>query len=466
MMLHDLRRLVTARWWPLLYWSALLMLALFLKWGHLVNQDEGLTLAGAWQVSQGLQPYRDFYDFITPGSYYFLAVVFKIFGPTYVVAKIFSLFLLLTSLYGVQRIAVQFSLGLWSWWPPLLWLLLSDHYVLINHNTYALVAAIWTIERALAAAGKTAVRWPSWLVVGLFAGATVMLHQARGAAVVAAVPWLALTFGVVPALAVIGGVALALLPLLAWPLPLLLQSLVVFPFAQYLPFNQTGMALLAALLGVYLGVALLSPSHWRDRRWVFLWGCGVLLLASNFSQADRFHLLPAVFPIGVLIATVAARQHSRWPALMAASGTAVLAVISIGFTAHRIASVGVRPFLQLRDPQLEQLVSRVQQTVAPEQPIFAAPFLPNLYFETQRRNPTRFNVLIYRHHPPAFFAEARASLEADPPPIILLNYYTTPEKFATFLPGNPVTDYIRQHYRYAETVNNIQVYRRVLAPVP
>ena len=463
-MLQDFRRIVASRWWPWFYWPALFLLAVFLKWGHLVNQDEGLTLAGAWQVSQGLQPYRDFYDFITPGSHYLLAGVFRMFGSTYVVAKVFSLFLLLLSLYGVRRITVWFASGPWSWWPSLLWLLLSDHYVLINHNTYALVAAVWAIERALAAAGKTAARWPSWLVAGLLAGATVMLHQARGAAVVAAVLWLALTFGVVPALAVIGGVALALLPLLAWPLPLLLQSLVAFPFVQYLPFNRTGMTLLGALVGVYLGVVLLSPSRWRDRRWVFLWGSGVLLLASNFSQADRFHLLPAIFPIGALIATVAIQWRSRWPALMAASGTAVLAVISIGFTAHRIASVGVRPFLQLRDPQLEQLVSRIQQTVAPQQPIFAAPFLPNLYFETQRRNPTRFNVLIYRHHPSAFFAAARASLEADPPPVILLNYYTTPEGFATFLPGNPVTDYIRQYYRYAETVNNIQIYRRTVPP--
>jgi hypothetical protein len=49
--------------------------------------DEGLTLVGAERVLNGAVPYRDFFSFFTPGSYYWFALQFKIFGDSILVAR-------------------------------------------------------------------------------------------------------------------------------------------------------------------------------------------------------------------------------------------------------------------------------------------------------------------------------------------------------------------------------------------
>jgi len=51
-----------------------------------IDLDEGIILQGAQRILDGQVLYRDFFSFFTPGSYYFLALVFRIFGDSYLVA--------------------------------------------------------------------------------------------------------------------------------------------------------------------------------------------------------------------------------------------------------------------------------------------------------------------------------------------------------------------------------------------
>jgi 4-amino-4-deoxy-L-arabinose transferase-like glycosyltransferase len=51
-----------------------------------VDPDEGIILQGAQRILDGQVPYRDFFSFYTPGSYYFFALVFRVFGNSYLVA--------------------------------------------------------------------------------------------------------------------------------------------------------------------------------------------------------------------------------------------------------------------------------------------------------------------------------------------------------------------------------------------
>ena len=50
-------------------------------------QDEGIVLQGAQRILEGQVLYRDFFSFYTPGSFYAMALLFKIFGSTYLVAR-------------------------------------------------------------------------------------------------------------------------------------------------------------------------------------------------------------------------------------------------------------------------------------------------------------------------------------------------------------------------------------------
>ena len=52
--------------------------------------DEGLALVGATRVAAGEAPYRDFWTLYSPGQYYTLALVLKIFGHSVLVARLYD----------------------------------------------------------------------------------------------------------------------------------------------------------------------------------------------------------------------------------------------------------------------------------------------------------------------------------------------------------------------------------------
>lgn len=51
-----------------------------------MDPDEGIILQGAQRILDGQVLYRDFFSFFTPGSYYLVALVLRVFGNSYVVA--------------------------------------------------------------------------------------------------------------------------------------------------------------------------------------------------------------------------------------------------------------------------------------------------------------------------------------------------------------------------------------------
>src|ERR1700674_3537469 len=63
-----------------------LYLGLFLRYTYL-DPDEGITLQGARRILQGQVLYRDFFEFVTPGSYYFLAMIFRFCGSSMLAAR-------------------------------------------------------------------------------------------------------------------------------------------------------------------------------------------------------------------------------------------------------------------------------------------------------------------------------------------------------------------------------------------
>src|SRR3989442_3578622 len=69
-----------------IFLSSLGYLLLFRRYTTL-DPDEGIVLQGAQRILQGQVLYRDFFSFFTPGSYYLLALLFKIFGDSFLVAR-------------------------------------------------------------------------------------------------------------------------------------------------------------------------------------------------------------------------------------------------------------------------------------------------------------------------------------------------------------------------------------------
>lgn len=68
--------------------------ALFLPMSLYPNiYDEGIILTGAVRVMAGQVPHRDFYANYGPAQFYILAILFKIFGPSILVERVFDIFL-------------------------------------------------------------------------------------------------------------------------------------------------------------------------------------------------------------------------------------------------------------------------------------------------------------------------------------------------------------------------------------
>src|SRR3989304_78006 len=97
--------------------------AMLLNFWHLpLSSDEGAILNGAWQMFNGKSLYKDFFSYIAPGSYYWTKWSFDILGPSYWSAKLFSLILLLLSMYAVYLIAMSLAqnrsvavMSAWLW---------------------------------------------------------------------------------------------------------------------------------------------------------------------------------------------------------------------------------------------------------------------------------------------------------------------------------------------------------------
>jgi len=85
--IRPVAKLFSERWTAILLFAcSCLYLLAFLK---VVNMepDEGIVLAGAQRILDGQLPYRDFFSFYTPGSFYLTALLFKVFGSSIVVAR-------------------------------------------------------------------------------------------------------------------------------------------------------------------------------------------------------------------------------------------------------------------------------------------------------------------------------------------------------------------------------------------
>lgn len=87
--------------------------------------DEGIVLTGAMRVAAGQIPHRDFYFIYGPAEIYILAGLFKVFGPSLLVERLFDLLikaLLVTSMYGIVASYCRRSIAVFVSVVTLLWL--------------------------------------------------------------------------------------------------------------------------------------------------------------------------------------------------------------------------------------------------------------------------------------------------------------------------------------------------------
>ena len=102
----------------------------------------------------------------------------------------------------------------------------------------------------------------------------------------------------------------------------------------------------------------------------------------------------------------------------------------------------------------DHLIATVEAQVAPDEPILALPFNPELYFLTGRRNPFRFANSALALRGEGELAAALATLEREPPRIV---FYRPGDKYETAA-ARVLIAHVRRHYELLESRGGFQIY--------
>jgi 4-amino-4-deoxy-L-arabinose transferase-like glycosyltransferase len=448
-----------------------------------VNWDEGIILFGAERILAGQVLYRDFFSFYTPGSYYLLALLFKLFGSSILVGRAALVVyggLFTALLYVLARRVCSRGSALFA--AYLLTITCVPYRFLVLHNwdstlwaCLALYCAIWVAYRPRAI-------WA--LGMGGFAALTCLFEQSKGAGLVAGLAAgylvLMLNADMRPIwnrrrlLVLVAGFGAPFLVAVAyfgfhhglrelftdwfWPLGhysgvnrvpfgyLVLStsdrsSLWQGPWSWRLVISLvTSSCLLFPLLPL---AALGILAHWalrvRRRGWTGERAAYYVLCSSSIGglllgvfvtgRPDFTHLLyhgPLFFlPLAWIVEGRDIRSR-----LLSSLKPLLVLVCLLAFTALGISSL-VQPLNAhatlatrrgtLKAPAPDAVLDYVQRHVAPGEPIFVYPYTPLYYYLTATRNPTPYEFLQPGMHAPQQYAEALHLITSHPPLAVLFD---------------------------------------------
>jgi len=468
-------------------------LCLFVKFTNL-NGDEGIVLQGAERILHGEVLYRDFFSFYTPGSYYWLALLFKIFGNSMLVARTTlvvygGLFSLLTYILA-RRVSACWSALLAAY---LLTLTCLPYRFLVSHWEGTLLA-YFTLYCAVRFLEQPHRRWA--FAIGSSVALTGLFDQSKGAglllglllacvviawkggsnvpfrrqipAMMAGLLWpFTLTFIYFGSQGALGRM------LAAWTWPLFHYWITNKVPYGYVVMSSSGLDLWGgswgtrAIMLIVLGPLLLIPVLPILALGIFLWvafsrscqvlgkkwpywviasGClsGLLISLLATKRPDFTHILylaPLFYLVFAWIVDGLDLESRLWRVTASIlvlysslSSTAFgLSMLSLPLGAHHQVNT-VRGKITTDD---DRTIDYVQANVHPGQKIFVYPYEPMYYYLTGTFSPTHFDFLQLGMHTPEQFQDSLHSLELDRTPVVLFETSVT-EKLAWTSPETPL----------------------------
>jgi 4-amino-4-deoxy-L-arabinose transferase-like glycosyltransferase len=421
----------------------------------LQNTDEGILVYGAVRIVHGQVFARDFFEVVGPGTFYWLALFFKLFGVTFLTARaclfVTSLGTALTMYFLSRRICGRYQTlpcillaGTYfgSSWPGV-----SHH---VDSNCFALLSiACMTAWQDRHTDGLL-------FAAGALAGATACFLQPEGLLLLAALlVWLwmqrRLKSTSLSSLRVLAGGYVSVVGFILvyfwsqhalWDL---IYANVVWPSGHYravnvVPYAQgilrdywddfvigKGTSCLAIVAAAVLITpfflvavlpALLPVLGARHRKKtarpeiVLYWLCGWALWLAEIHRKDIYHLVFGS-PLLVILCIYYLEQYRAKVAGLALQILAISAACLAGFnlflvlsarpTTTRVGSVAVFKHVPL--------LTLLDDKVAPGEEIYAYPYCPMYYFLSATTNPTRYAALVYNFNTSSQFEEAIRVLE-------------------------------------------------------
>jgi hypothetical protein len=465
----------------------------------LQTPPEGLLVYGAVRIVHGQVFARDFFEVVGPGTFYWLALFFKLFGVTFATTRVClfvtSLGTALAMYFLSRRVCSQYRIVpcilLAGTYFGTLWPTVSHH---VDSNCFALLCVacviIWQSKRQNSLL----------FAAGVLAAATTCFLQQKGMLLLLALlVWLwmqsrrrsttLLSLGIVA-----GGYTSVIALMLAYfwsqhALWDLAYANVVWPSAHYsavntVPYAQgiirdcwdhfviakagfhwtvvTAAVLITPFIFIAALPALLPALAVRYRRntmspeVLLYWLCGMALWLSELHRKDIFHL---VFGSPLLI-ILCIHYLEQYRAKVADLALQVLAISSACLAAFNLFLVlSARPLatrvgtvaLFKNIPALQLLEARV----APGAEIFAYPYCPMYYFLSATTNPTRYGGLLYHFNTPGQFDEVVNVLEQRRVKYVLWDTHFQAKELPALFPAsariNPgamiIEPYLESHYK-------------------
>lgn len=480
-----------------LFVATCLFLCCFYNYTNL-NGDEGIVLQGAQRILDGEVLYRDFFGFYTPGSYYSTAMLFKLFGDSFLVARvglvlyggIFSV--LLYSL--ARRVSPRWSALLAVYTATLTCLpfrFLVTHWDSTLCAYLALYCAVSWVERR---------NWHWAIGTGFFTSVTALFEQAKGFGVLigllAGVGFIFMRTGrsgdLIRKRALLflaAGIAIPPVVTVAYfaahhGLSEMIRDC-TWPFFHYSTTNRTPYGYMVAssngaelwksgwgariVLLLFSGPFFIIPllpfvglavccrfgfarsSRLRiDKQWAY-WIMvssvlsGLLISTILTRRPDFTHLdyLAPLFYIALAWVFAGLQSKSRlWNSVMPVVALYVFVSATVFGMAMLVGPLGAHQRIKtargvIRTPN-DTSLGYVLSHVAPGETMLVYPYEPLYYYLTGTKNPTRFDFLQPGMHTPEQFQQVLTELRADQTRVVLFET-STAEKLVWTSPDTPLS---------------------------
>lgn len=478
--------------------------------------DEGTLISGAARVAEGQIPYRDFFEVMGPGTFYWLALFFKLFGVTWAATRVslvltsvtttVLIFLLARRLRSGFEVTTAVLLAAVSF--GLLWPTISHHG---DSNLFALLSF------AALLAWLDHHRPVTIFLAGFGAGLTTCFLQPKGGLLFLSflmvlyflerkeptfwrsLAWLCSGYltvaaGIVSMFWSAHGLHEFLADTLVWPLTrysgvnsvpyatglfaYYWQRWAVTLAAQFGPFigyGAGGVLIVPHLVIAALPFALTAIAGYRrraafSRTTIPYWAVGVALWLSELHRKDIMHLAYGSPVLLILLFYLCQGLCSKWrtPVLqfvaICAAALATVNLLVVMTAKHEIVTRRgmVRAFSD------DSVMAFLNSHTRPGDSLFAYPYGPMYYFLADAKNPTRFSFLLYDMNTDSQFVETVRRLEEAKVHYVLWDTTLEDEGVKWAYPANweprrnnrIIEPYLLKNYRIVQTVDDVRILER------
>lgn len=502
--------------WAILVSVATLFLLPFMRL-VIAQSDEGWLLCGAIRIVQGQVFARDFFELAGPGGFYLVALFFKLFGSSFLVARLYLLFLLLGTAIAIFYLSSRLCSHR-RWLPCVL---LSGTYFgmigqSVSHhmesNLFALLATICMIN------WRSSRRNALLIAAGCLAGITSCILQQKGVSLVCAFAvllWfcrkqnkrLFATFFLLAG----GYVGVIVIPLVYFwsqgALARLIYANYLFPAQHYEAVARVpyGLSLVKSTFWSYwvslfhgsmaakiVAGVLVLPNlfiatlpflllvfgfrfKWRsaDPDALLLWLSGYAVWLAEMQRSDIYHLVWGAPLLVVLFTLLLDKNRSRLTdaavSILYISGSC-LAIANLLLAVLVAKPIPIRAgTITVVQSEFADVLKFLDQHVGRDEPILVYPYSPEYYFLSETTNPTPYSLLMYGYNTSDQFEEAVHVLDERRVKYVVwdTNFIAKSEKLV--FPDAPQIDpkalimepYLESHYREVFQESGIRIMERL-----